>query len=80
MLKHSLMSFKKERYAGILKIYFMFSLQFLIKEVGFNLFRVMLMCKYGFVFLKSTDSHNILRTSASVLFHLGATYYNFWAP
>lgn len=32
VLKHSLMSFKKERYAGILKIYFMFSLQFLIKE------------------------------------------------
>lgn len=58
----------------------MFSLQFLIKEVGFNLFRIMLMCKYGFVFLNSTDSHNILRTSASVLFHLGATYYNFWAP
>ncbi|NXJ15303.1 DDX60 helicase, partial [Odontophorus gujanensis] len=32
VLKHSLMSFKKERYAGLLKIYFMFSLQFLIKE------------------------------------------------
>ncbi|NXC38386.1 DDX60 helicase, partial [Penelope pileata] len=32
VLKHSLMSFKKERYAEILKIYFMFSLQFLIKE------------------------------------------------
>uniref|UniRef100_A0A8C3L1P4 DExD/H-box helicase 60 n=1 Tax=Chrysolophus pictus TaxID=9089 RepID=A0A8C3L1P4_CHRPC len=32
VLKHSLMSFKKERYAGILKIYFMFSVQFLIKE------------------------------------------------
>ncbi|XP_027763996.1 probable ATP-dependent RNA helicase DDX60 [Empidonax traillii] len=32
VLKHSLMSFKKERYAEILKIYFVFSLQFLIKE------------------------------------------------
>ncbi|NXK03380.1 DDX60 helicase, partial [Herpetotheres cachinnans] len=32
VLKHSLMSFRKERYAEILKIYFMFSLQFLIKE------------------------------------------------
>ncbi|XP_057275203.1 probable ATP-dependent RNA helicase DDX60 isoform X3 [Pezoporus wallicus] len=32
VLKHSLMSFRKERYAQILKIYFMFSLQFLIKE------------------------------------------------
>ncbi|NXP18038.1 DDX60 helicase, partial [Scytalopus superciliaris] len=32
VLKHSLMSFKKERYAEILKIYFMFSLQFLVKE------------------------------------------------
>ncbi|NXI70028.1 DDX60 helicase, partial [Anseranas semipalmata] len=32
VLKHSLMSFKKKRYAEILKIYFMFSLQFLIKE------------------------------------------------
>ncbi|NXT17817.1 DDX60 helicase, partial [Syrrhaptes paradoxus] len=32
VLKHSLMSFTKERYAEILKIYFMFSLQFLIKE------------------------------------------------
>ncbi|XP_072190962.1 probable ATP-dependent RNA helicase DDX60 [Excalfactoria chinensis] len=32
VLKHSLMSFKKERYAELLKIYFMFSLQFLIKE------------------------------------------------
>ncbi|NWY59089.1 DDX60 helicase, partial [Chionis minor] len=32
VLRHSLMSFKKERYAEILKIYFMFSLQFLIKE------------------------------------------------
>ncbi|NXC29294.1 DDX60 helicase, partial [Campylorhamphus procurvoides] len=32
VLKHSLISFRKERYAEILKIYFMFSLQFLIKE------------------------------------------------
>ncbi|XP_075565812.1 putative ATP-dependent RNA helicase DDX60 isoform X2 [Pelecanus crispus] len=32
VLKHSLMAFRKERYAEILKIYFMFSLQFLIKE------------------------------------------------
>uniref|UniRef100_A0A8C8BAL6 DExD/H-box helicase 60 n=1 Tax=Otus sunia TaxID=257818 RepID=A0A8C8BAL6_9STRI len=32
VLKHSLLSFRKERYAEILKIYFMFSLQFLIKE------------------------------------------------
>ncbi|XP_009570621.1 PREDICTED: probable ATP-dependent RNA helicase DDX60 [Fulmarus glacialis] len=32
VLKHSLMSFRKERYAEILKIYFMFSLQFLVKE------------------------------------------------
>ncbi|XP_050194285.1 LOW QUALITY PROTEIN: probable ATP-dependent RNA helicase DDX60 [Myiozetetes cayanensis] len=32
VLKHSLMSFRKERYAEILKIYFVFSLQFLIKE------------------------------------------------
>ncbi|XP_054238845.1 probable ATP-dependent RNA helicase DDX60 [Indicator indicator] len=32
VLKHSLMSFRKERYTEILKIYFMFSLQFLIKE------------------------------------------------
>uniref|UniRef100_A0A663MAW2 DExD/H-box helicase 60 n=1 Tax=Athene cunicularia TaxID=194338 RepID=A0A663MAW2_ATHCN len=32
VLKHSLMSFRKERYAEILKIYFIFSLQFLIKE------------------------------------------------
>uniref|UniRef100_A0A663DQ04 DExD/H-box helicase 60 n=1 Tax=Aquila chrysaetos chrysaetos TaxID=223781 RepID=A0A663DQ04_AQUCH len=32
VLKHSLMSFRKERNAEILKIYFMFSLQFLIKE------------------------------------------------
>ncbi|KAK2542792.1 Ddx60 [Columba livia] len=32
VLKHSLMSFRKERYAEILKVYFMFSLQFLIKE------------------------------------------------
>ncbi|NXE90679.1 DDX60 helicase, partial [Menura novaehollandiae] len=32
VLKHSLMSFGKERYAEILKIYFLFSLQFLIKE------------------------------------------------
>ncbi|NXM74607.1 DDX60 helicase, partial [Serilophus lunatus] len=32
VLKHSLMSFKRERYAEILKIYFIFSLQFLIKE------------------------------------------------
>ncbi|NXK85555.1 DDX60 helicase, partial [Formicarius rufipectus] len=32
VLKHSLMSFRKERYDKILKIYFMFSLQFLIKE------------------------------------------------
>ncbi|NWQ74094.1 DDX60 helicase, partial [Columbina picui] len=32
VLKHSLMSFRKERYAEILKIYFMFSLQFLMKE------------------------------------------------
>ncbi|XP_061228962.1 probable ATP-dependent RNA helicase DDX60 isoform X2 [Neopsephotus bourkii] len=32
VLKHSLMSFRKERYAQILKIYFVFSLQFLIKE------------------------------------------------
>ncbi|NXJ82194.1 DDX60 helicase, partial [Trogon melanurus] len=32
VLKHSLMSFRKERYAEIVKIYFMFSLQFLIKE------------------------------------------------
>ncbi|KAM9579251.1 putative ATP-dependent RNA helicase DDX60 isoform 3-T3 [Guaruba guarouba] len=32
VLKHSLMAFRKERHAQILKIYFMFSLQFLIKE------------------------------------------------
>ncbi|XP_064305825.1 probable ATP-dependent RNA helicase DDX60 [Phalacrocorax carbo] len=32
VLKHSLMSFRKKRYAEILKIYFMFSLQFLLKE------------------------------------------------
>ncbi|NXF72508.1 DDX60 helicase, partial [Sclerurus mexicanus] len=32
VLKHSLISFRKERYSEILKIYFMFSLQFLIKE------------------------------------------------
>ncbi|NXM37280.1 DDX60 helicase, partial [Oxyruncus cristatus] len=32
VLKHSLMSFTKKRYAEILKIYFVFSLQFLIKE------------------------------------------------
>uniref|UniRef100_A0A8B9QQY5 DExD/H-box helicase 60 n=1 Tax=Anas platyrhynchos TaxID=8839 RepID=A0A8B9QQY5_ANAPL len=32
VLKHSLMTFKNERHAEILKIYFMFSLQFLIKE------------------------------------------------
>ncbi|NXE74304.1 DDX60 helicase, partial [Cochlearius cochlearius] len=32
VLKHSLLSFRRERYAEILKIYFMFSLQFLIKE------------------------------------------------
>ncbi|NWV08836.1 DDX60 helicase, partial [Ptilonorhynchus violaceus] len=32
VLKHSLISFGKERYAEILKIYFLFSLQFLIKE------------------------------------------------
>ncbi|XP_042727098.1 probable ATP-dependent RNA helicase DDX60 [Lagopus leucura] len=32
VLKHSLMSFKRERYVGVLKMYFMFSLQFLIKE------------------------------------------------
>ncbi|NXG59550.1 DDX60 helicase, partial [Hemiprocne comata] len=32
VLKHSLMSFRKERYAEILKIYFVFSVQFLIKE------------------------------------------------
>ncbi|NXV81477.1 DDX60 helicase, partial [Atlantisia rogersi] len=32
VLQHSLMSFKKDRNAEILKIYFMFSLQFLIKE------------------------------------------------
>ncbi|NWR94333.1 DDX60 helicase, partial [Furnarius figulus] len=32
VLKHSLISFRRERYAEILKIYFMFSLQFLIKE------------------------------------------------
>ncbi|NWR68867.1 DDX60 helicase, partial [Centropus unirufus] len=32
VLKHSLMSFGKERYTEILKIYFIFSLQFLIKE------------------------------------------------
>ncbi|XP_074003466.1 probable ATP-dependent RNA helicase DDX60 [Numenius arquata] len=32
VLKHSLMSFRKERYAEILKIYFIFSLQFLVKE------------------------------------------------
>ncbi|NWU06647.1 DDX60 helicase, partial [Cephalopterus ornatus] len=32
VLKHSLMSFRKERYAEILRIYFVFSLQFLIKE------------------------------------------------
>ncbi|NWW81778.1 DDX60 helicase, partial [Climacteris rufus] len=32
VLKHSLMSFRQERYAEILKIYFLFSLQFLIKE------------------------------------------------
>ncbi|NXY40816.1 DDX60 helicase, partial [Ceuthmochares aereus] len=32
VLKHSLMSFKKKRYAEILKIYFIFSLQFLVKE------------------------------------------------
>ncbi|KAM6076665.1 putative ATP-dependent RNA helicase DDX60 isoform 2-T2 [Chlamydotis macqueenii] len=36
VLKHSLMSFRKERYAEILKIYFMFSLQFLIKEGYLN--------------------------------------------
>ncbi|NWI55493.1 DDX60 helicase, partial [Calyptomena viridis] len=32
VLKHSLMSFRNERYVEILKIYFIFSLQFLIKE------------------------------------------------
>ncbi|NXD80228.1 DDX60 helicase, partial [Halcyon senegalensis] len=32
VLQHSLMSFRKERYAEILKIYFLFSLQFLVKE------------------------------------------------
>ncbi|XP_071412313.1 probable ATP-dependent RNA helicase DDX60 [Pithys albifrons albifrons] len=32
VLKHSLMSFGKKRHAEMLKIYFMFSLQFLIKE------------------------------------------------
>ncbi|XP_009994301.1 PREDICTED: probable ATP-dependent RNA helicase DDX60 [Chaetura pelagica] len=32
VLKHPLMSFRKERYAEILKIYFVFSLQFLVKE------------------------------------------------
>ncbi|NXK29990.1 DDX60 helicase, partial [Piprites chloris] len=32
VLKHSLMSFRKERYTEILKNYFVFSLQFLIKE------------------------------------------------
>ncbi|NXT01527.1 DDX60 helicase, partial [Jacana jacana] len=32
VLKHSLMSFRKERYAEILKIYFIYSLQFLVKE------------------------------------------------
>ncbi|NWW55221.1 DDX60 helicase, partial [Pedionomus torquatus] len=32
VLKHSLMAFRKERYAEILKIYFIFSLQFLVKE------------------------------------------------
>ncbi|NXW54987.1 DDX60 helicase, partial [Eurystomus gularis] len=32
VLKHSLMSFRKERYTEILKFYFLFSLQFLIKE------------------------------------------------
>ncbi|NWJ11440.1 DDX60 helicase, partial [Crypturellus undulatus] len=32
ILKHSLMSFKQERHAELLKIYFIFSLQFLLKE------------------------------------------------
>ncbi|NXJ65121.1 DDX60 helicase, partial [Rostratula benghalensis] len=32
VLKHSLMSFRKERYAAVLKMYFIFSLQFLVKE------------------------------------------------
>ncbi|NXG25533.1 DDX60 helicase, partial [Grallaria varia] len=32
VLKHSLMSFRQEKYTEILKIYFIFSLQFLIKE------------------------------------------------
>ncbi|XP_042664351.1 probable ATP-dependent RNA helicase DDX60 isoform X2 [Tyto alba] len=32
VLKHSLMSFRRERYAEILKIYFLFALQFLVKE------------------------------------------------
>ncbi|KAM8808190.1 putative ATP-dependent RNA helicase DDX60 [Eudromia elegans] len=32
ILKHSLMSFKQERHTELLKIYFIFSLQFLIKE------------------------------------------------
>ncbi|NXP10560.1 DDX60 helicase, partial [Thinocorus orbignyianus] len=32
VLKHPLMAFRKERYAEILKLYFIFSLQFLVKE------------------------------------------------
>lgn len=80
MLNHSLLSFKQEKNQEMLKLYFMFSLQFLLKEVilsvmiNFKFYEVFHMIKELFKGLDCESPNRLEQKSVKIKFPLEADW------